>query len=113
VLAFEPNPDYARFARRTDVRFIKANVEGSEREVLDGACALLARDRPVILLELLAGTHQNPGDYTAAIGESFGYRAVTLHRGETIAALPTIVALGKNTTWGTQIETRNVLFLPQ
>jgi len=27
--------------------------------------------------------------------------------------LPAIAALGKNTSWGTDIETRNVLFLPR
>src|ERR1700680_2761756 len=30
-----------------DVRFIKADVEGSEREVLDGARETIARDRPL------------------------------------------------------------------
>jgi FkbM family methyltransferase len=177
VVAFEPNPDYARFARfmlrgraevhelalsdkpgratfhvpssdegvvlhlagslkhthadfrniarfevevRTldefglrDVRFIKADVEGSEREVLDGARATIARDRPAILLELLSGTHQDPAAETAAICKDFGYDAVIVQRGEKIAALPTIVALGKNTSWGTDIESRNVLFLPK
>jgi hypothetical protein len=34
-------------------------VEGSELEVLDGAPATIARDRPVILLELLSGTHED------------------------------------------------------
>jgi len=34
-------------------------------------------------------------------------------RGEKIAALPAICALGKNTSWGTDIESRNVLFLPR
>jgi FkbM family methyltransferase len=177
VVAFEPNPDYARFARwmlrgraevheaalsdhagratfhvplsdegmvlhfagnlknthaqfrnqqtypvelRTldsygpaDVRFIKVDVEGSEREVLDGAKATIARDRPVMLLELLSGTHADPGTYTASICEAFGYDAHIVHRGERIAALPAIAALGKNTTWGTEIETRNVLFTPR
>ena len=37
------------------VRFVKADVEGGEREVLDGARATIARDRPIILLELLSG----------------------------------------------------------
>jgi FkbM family methyltransferase len=96
-----------------DVRFIKADVEGSEREVLDGARATIARDRPVILLELLSGTHDNPAAHTAAICESFGYEAFIVQGGEKIAALPAIAALGKNTSWGTDIESRNVLFLPR
>ena len=95
------------------VRFVKADVEGSEREVLDGARATIARDRPIILLELLAGTHEDPAAYTAAICESFGYDAFIVQRGEKIAALPAIAALGKNTSFGTDIESRNVLFLPR
>ena len=95
------------------VRFVKADVEGSEREVLDGARATIARDRPIILLELLSGTHADPAAETAAICESFGYEAFIVQRGETIAALPAIAALGKNTSWGTDIESRNVLFLPR
>ena len=72
-----------------------------------------ARDRPIILLELLSGTHEDPAADTAAICESFGYDAFIVQRGEKIAALPAIAALGKNTSWGTDIESRNVLFLPR
>src|SRR5215469_11425792 len=97
----------------TDVRFIKADVEGSEREVLEGARATIARDRPPILLELLSGTHEDPGALTAEICASFGYDAVIVQKGEKLPALPTIAALGKNTTWGTKFESRNVLFLPK
>jgi FkbM family methyltransferase len=96
-----------------DVRFIKADVEGSEREVLDGARQTIARDRPVLLLELLSGTHADPGAYAAAICDDFGYDAIIVQHGEKIAALPAIAALVKNTSWGTHIETRNVLFLPR
>jgi hypothetical protein len=96
-----------------DVRFIKVDVEGSEREVLDGARTTIARDRPALLLELLSGTHQDPGAYTAAICDDFGYDAVIVQRGARIPALPAIAALGKNTSWGTDIESRNVLFLPR
>jgi FkbM family methyltransferase len=95
------------------VRFVKADVEGGERDVLDGARATIARDRPIILLELLSGTHENPAADAAAICESFGYEAFIVQRGEKIAALPAITALGKNTSWGTDIESRNVLFLPR
>jgi FkbM family methyltransferase len=97
----------------SDVRFIKADVEGSEREVLDGARETIARDRPALLLELLSGTHENPGAYTAAICDDFGYDAFIVQHGEKIAALPAITALGKNTSWGTHIESRNVFFLPR
>jgi FkbM family methyltransferase len=97
----------------TDVRFIKADVEGSEREVLEGARATIARDRPVLLLELLSGTYPDPGATTAAICADFGYDAFIVQHGEKLSALPTIAALGKNTSWGTEIETRNVLFLPR
>jgi len=96
-----------------NVRFVKADVEGSEREVLDGARATLMRDRPTILLELLSGTHEDPGTCAAAICESFGYDAFIIQHGKKIAALPVIAALGKNTSWGTEIESRNVLFLPR
>jgi FkbM family methyltransferase len=96
-----------------DVRFIKADVEGSEREVLDGARLTIARDRPTILLELLSGTHADPGAYTAAICESFGYDAWIVQHGAKIPALPAIAALGGNTSWGTEIESRNVLFVPR
>jgi len=99
--------------RLVDVRFIKADVEGCEREVLDGARATIARDRPIILLELLAGTHQDPAAYTMAICESFSYDAFIVQHDEKIAALPAIRALGKNTSWGTSIASRNVLFLPR
>ncbi len=96
-----------------NVRFIKADVEGSEREVLDGARQTITRNRPAILLELLSGTHEDPGAYTASICKDFGYEAFVVQYGKRLPALPTIAALGKNTSWGTEIETRNVLFLPR
>src|SRR5436305_357069 len=84
-----------------------------ELAVLEGGRATIARDRPVMLLELLSGTYQDPGAETAAICTRFGYDAFLVQYGEKIAALPAIAALGKNTTWGTEIETRNVLFVPR
>src|SRR5262245_9712497 len=111
VVAFEPNPDYAFFARW--MLRGRAEVREVAREVLDAARATIARDRPIIMLELLSGTHVNPAAEVAAICESFGYEAFIVQRGEKIAALPAISALGKNTSWGSEIESRNVLFSSQ
>jgi hypothetical protein len=57
----------------------------------------------------LSGTHENPAADTVAICESFGYEAFIVQRGEKIAALPAITALGRNMSWGTDIESRNAL----
>src|SRR5499433_2638920 len=81
------------------VRFVKADVEGGEREVLDGARATIARDRPVIMLELLSGTHTDPGAVAAGVCKDFGYDASLVKDGALIPALPAIAALGKNSTW--------------
>src|SRR6266550_757370 len=51
------------------------------------ARATIARDRPVILLELLSGTHEDPAACATAICESFGYDALIVQRGQKIAAL--------------------------
>ena len=94
------------------MRFIKADVDGSEREVLDGALATIARDRPVILLELLSSTHDETGAYTTAICESFGYAADIIQDGQKNDALPAIAGSGQEHRLG-DIESRNVLFLPR
>jgi hypothetical protein len=65
------------------------------------------------VLELLSGTHADPGAVTQGVCEDFAYEAVVVTRDGRVPALPAIAALGKNTTWGTDIETRNVLFLPR
>jgi len=96
-----------------NVGFIKVDVEGSEREVLDGARETIARDRPGLLLELLSGTHADPGAYAASICQDFGYDCFVVQHGRKLPGLETIASLGKNTSWGTEIETRNVLFFPR
>ena len=50
---------------------------------------------------------------TADICDSFGYDALVVTRDGRISALPAIAALGTNTTYGSGIQTRNVLFLPR
>jgi FkbM family methyltransferase len=96
-----------------DVRFIKVDVEGVERQVLDGARQTILRDRPAMVLELLSGTHDDPRGLAAAICRDFGYDGYVAQKGKLLPALPIIGSLGKNTTWGTEYESRNVTFLPR
>lgn len=95
-----------------DVTFIKVDVEGSELEVLEGARDTISRDHPVLLLELLSGTYSDPLQTTRAVCETYGYNAFVVHGRQRLDARSTIAALGSNTTWGTPIATRNVLFVP-
>ena len=58
-----------------DVGFLKIDVEGHEREVLRGARELIARDRPVLLVEIIAEHNDRPVDDTIEFVERLGYRA--------------------------------------
>jgi hypothetical protein len=54
-----------------------------------------------------------PGAVTASICKDFDYEAFIVKRDGKIPPLPAITALGPNSTYNTEIETRNVLFLPR
>ena len=95
------------------VRAIKVDVEGCEMEVLEGARETILRDRPALIVELLTGTHSDPIALTETICTTYGYSSwiVTKDR-EKVSAVPVMRSLGSNTTWGSPIRNRNVLFLP-
>jgi hypothetical protein len=93
------------------VQFIKVDVEGSELEVLQGARETIRSDHPALLLELLSGTYTDPLAITRKVCETYGYSAFVVDKGKRLDAATTIAALKSNTTWGTPIATRNVLFL--
>jgi FkbM family methyltransferase len=95
----------------TNVQFIKVDVEGSELEVLEGARETILRDHPALLLELLSGTYKDPLAVTREVCATYGYSAFVVDRGRRLDAMMTIAALNSNTTWGSRIATRNVLFL--
>jgi FkbM family methyltransferase len=96
-----------------DVRIIKVDVEGSEMAVLQGARETIARDRPPLIVELLTGAHADPVAVTQTICTTYGYAAwIVTKTLQKVAAIPVIRALGSNTTWGSPIRNRNVLFLP-
>ena len=67
--------------------------------------------RPALVLELLSGTHADPGAVTKGICDDFGYEAFLVTRESKVPALPAIASLGSNSTYDTQYETRNVLFV--
>lgn len=97
-----------------DVRIIKVDVEGSELDVLEGARETIARHRPSLIVELLTGAHQDPAEVTARIADLYAYEPWLITKeGQRTAALPVIRALGSNTTWGSPIRNRNVVFLPK
>lgn len=62
------------------VRLIKVDVEGAELDVLQGATQTIERDRPVLLLELMAGYYDNPLDQIQMICRLFGYEACMMKR---------------------------------
>jgi FkbM family methyltransferase len=96
------------------VRVIKVDVEGSEMDVLEGARETILRDRPALIVELLTGAHADPVAVTQAICATFGYGAWLVRADRArVEALPIISGLGSNTTWGSAIRNRNVLFLAQ
>jgi len=99
------------FYELRDVRFIKVDVEGSEFEVLLGGRETIVRDRPVLLLELLSGTYDRPLEIVEKVCATFPYRAYVTNNGELLDAAEAIKELDSNTTWGSHIATRNVLFI--
>lgn len=64
-----------------DVGFMKIDVEGFEREVLEGAAETLRRDRPNLLIEMEeAHTHVPISDMVATV-MGYGYNCFALVRG--------------------------------
>lgn len=69
------------FSAEGEVAFVKIDVEGFEVEVVKGAEALIARDRPSLLIE--AEERCSPGSLAALTGllAPAGYRGFYLHEG--------------------------------
>lgn len=60
------------------VDFIKADVEGAEEAMLEGAWPILERDRPMLLLEFNAGRCVNPGALLDKLSRLYGpFRTVS------------------------------------
>ena len=90
-----------------NVGFIKIDVEGSEMDVIAGARNTISRDRPNMLIELLAGIHGDVEGRIHAIKSTFSYDAwIIIGREKVDASLvlsePAIAR-----------KTSNVLFTPK
>jgi FkbM family methyltransferase len=93
------------------IDLIKIDVEGNERRVLDGAAAILARDRPVLVVET---GHELDGDRTAIYERLTGLRyrmlGVLLDYGMAPADWPAYVAAEPPFLAG---EAHNLLLVPE
>jgi FkbM family methyltransferase len=90
-----------------DVGFIKIDVEGSDMDVIEGGRKTIARDRPTMIVELVAITHADPLACVEHIKEAFRYDARIMVDGRLVDAQ---AALQKPPqAWGTF----NVVFTPK
>jgi len=167
VLAFEPNPDFAFFARRAlprnvivhqlalgsetgsgtlrvlisngvahhsggsligpieqgttanypveirtvdsflvrDLKIIKIDVEGMELAVLEGARTTIARERPILIVELLAGRYADPIKTVERISHEFGYSGKIVADRRLVDAVQCLAS-------GAPLASRNVVFVP-
>jgi FkbM family methyltransferase len=64
-----------------DIGFMKIDVEGFELEVLSGAAECIARDRPVMLIEIEEAHTKIPIEDALERVLALGYRGLFLHRG--------------------------------
>ena len=72
--------------RGSRVDLIKVDVEGFERQVLEGMQALLTAHRPVICCEIFGGEHSNPDPAgTVEYCVSLGYQAFVIKDDQLIA----------------------------
>jgi FkbM family methyltransferase len=68
----------------TNVGFIKIDVEGFELEVISGAEALIRRDRPVLLVEIIEDHTGRPVADSVAHIERMGYHAMVVSQGRLV-----------------------------
>ena len=91
--------------RYGDVGFIKIDAEGSEMDIVEGASETISRCRPIMLIELLAGTYTDPLAHIADVQRRFRYEA-RIRVGERY------LGVSQALETGAILMTRNVLFLP-
>jgi FkbM family methyltransferase len=89
------------------VGFIKIDAEGSDMDIVEGASRTIARDRPTMIVELVAMTHADPDACIDRIKNQFDYDAHILIGG---ALLEAHAAIADATQ---ALNTCNVVFTPR
>ncbi len=92
-----------------NVGFIKIDVEGHELEVLEGCEALLRRDHPVLLVEIIDWNGTRPWQESVARFTNLGYAAFMLVDGR----LTAVEQLLSGPSLDVAEKVRNVIFLPR
>ena len=113
---FHKTPDLDRLEVRVatldsfgfgDVGFVKIDVEGSELDVISGARATIARDRPNMLVELLTVPVAQALGAIERIEGEFGYDSFIVHERRRAPAREVLQRSRE------AIKTNNVLFFPR
>ncbi|MCC6469172.1 MAG: FkbM family methyltransferase [Alphaproteobacteria bacterium] len=92
-----------------DVGFIKIDVEGFERAVIEGARATIERCRPTLLVEIEEKNTGEPPEAVIAWIESLGYRALCMRAG----VLATVSSLDLKAEMAAGRYIYNFVFLPR
>ncbi len=95
-----------------DVGFLKIDVEGFEREVLEGARATIARDRPVLLVEIEERFLDQSIEEAVRWVECWGYRALVLIRGRLRGLSDFDGERDHRALWNKRECVNNFIFLP-
>ena len=89
------------------VGFIKIDAEGSDMDIVEGARETIERDRPNMIVELVAMTHADPGACIERIKSQFDYDAHILVDGHLVDAHAAIADVAHT------LNTCNVVFTPR
>lgn len=82
---------------------VTVGVDGTEVEVLEGARETIKRDRPLPMVEILAGLYENPARVVQELCLQYGYQARILSDDGLVDALGHLRA-------GLPVSSKNVLF---
>lgn len=98
-----------------NVGFIKIDVEGHEREVLAGAEQVIARDRPVLLIEMMESLAQGETMSNVEYIEGLGYQSFLLVEKRLVDYRLAMRSGNVGESWdrlNPHLRSNNIIFLP-